>query len=127
MPIYEYRCQACGMRQSVFFRSLSSIADPPCKRCGGRSLRKLVSRFYAPKSEEAHLDSLADPSTFGDVDENDPRSVARWARNMARQTGEDLGSEFDEMVDRMEAGEMPEDGEGMEGLPGGADDTFAEE
>lgn len=73
------------------------------------------------------MDSLADPSTFGDVDENDPRSVARWARNMARQTGEDLGSEFDEMVDRMEAGEMPEDGEGMEGLPGDADDTFAEE
>jgi hypothetical protein len=42
------------------------------------------------------------------VDENDPRSVARWARRMSSEMGEDAGPEFNEMVDRLEAGESPE-------------------
>ena len=44
-----------------------------------------------------------------DVDENDPQSVARWARRMREESGEDLGPEFDEMIGRMEAGEMPDE------------------
>lgn len=86
-------------------------------------MRKLVSRFYAPKSEDAHLESLADPSNLGDIDENDPKSVARWARKMAAETGEDLGPEFDEMVDRMEAGEMPEEGPEGDVSPDVGDDS----
>jgi hypothetical protein len=50
-----------------------------------------------------------DFSGMDGVDENDPQSVARWARRMQDQTGEDLGPEFDEMIGRMEAGESPED------------------
>jgi hypothetical protein len=60
---------------------------------------------------------MADPSSFGDLDENDPRSVARWARKMGSQLGEDLGDDFNEVVEQMEAGEMPDDlgGEGGDG------------
>jgi len=36
-------------------------------------------------------------------------NVARWARRMRDEMGEDMGPEFDEMVGRMEAGEMPDD------------------
>jgi hypothetical protein len=42
------------------------------------------------------------------VDENDPRSLARFMRKMADETGEDLGPEFEEVVGRLEAGEDPE-------------------
>ena len=36
MPIYEYRCQDCRRRVSLFFRSFSDIEDEPtCPRCGG--------------------------------------------------------------------------------------------
>jgi hypothetical protein len=54
------------------------------------------------------------------VDENDPKSIARFMRKMGDQMGgEDLGPEFDEMVNRMEAGESPEDIEkSMPGLGG---------
>lgn len=67
------------------------------------------------RSEESRLESLADPSSLAGLDENDPRSLARWMRKMSRETGEDLGPEFDEMVDRMEAGESPEEIEGSMG------------
>ena len=79
----------------------------------------MVSRVAVMKSEESRLEDLADPSALGGVDEDDPRSVARWARKMGEHMGDDVGDDFKEMVDQMEAGEMPDDGEGP---MGGADD-----
>ena len=42
MPIYEYRCQACGAE----LEKLQKISDPPlseCPECGKEALVKLVS------------------------------------------------------------------------------------
>jgi hypothetical protein len=60
------------------------------------------------------------------VDENDPKSVARFMRKMGDQMGgEDLGPEFNEMVDRLEAGESPEEIEkSMPGLGGEGGDAM---
>ena len=114
MPIYEFRCQACGRRVSVFQRSINAPGNAVCSHCGGAELRRLVSRFSVARGEDALLDGMDDESFLSGVDENDPRSVAAWARKMGSRFGEDLGSEFDEMVDRMEGGEMPDE-EGAEG------------
>ena len=61
-----------------------------------------------PRSEESRLESMADPTSWGDFDENDPKSMARIMKRMGNEMGEDLGPEFDEVVDRLEAGEDPE-------------------
>ena len=119
MPIYEYRCASCGRYHQQLVLSLAGYQVPACPRCGQEALRKLVSRFSVKRSEDSRLDDLADPSSFGDLDESDPRSVARWARKMGDSMGEELGPEFDEMVERMESGEMPDEG-GM-GDDGGSD------
>ncbi len=42
MPIYEYRCRACGHH----FEELQKVNDPPlivCPKCQATSLTKLVS------------------------------------------------------------------------------------
>jgi len=109
MPIYEYKCANCGRISSVLTRTYGAPDQLVCSKCGKPDLRRLVSRFAVVRSEESRLEAMADPSAFADVDENDPRSVARWAKRMGREMGEDLGEEFDEMVERMEAGEMPDD------------------
>jgi putative FmdB family regulatory protein len=120
MPIYEYRCGNCKRRVSIFFRSFSAIGEPHCPNCDSANLTRLVSKVAALKSEEARLESMSDPSNFGDVDENDPKSVARFMRKMGGEVGEDMGPEFDEMVNRLEAGESPEEIEkSMPGLAGG--------
>jgi hypothetical protein len=67
-----------------------------------------MSRVAVLRSEDSRIDDLADPSAFGDLDENDPRSIGRWMRRMSAETGEELGSEFEEVVGRLEAGENPE-------------------
>jgi len=68
------------------------------------------------------LDDLTDPSVLSGLDEDDPKSIARWMRRMSREAGEDLGPEFGEVVDRLEAGQSPEEiEETMPDLGGGAD------
>src|SRR3954470_15092796 len=115
MPIYEYRCADCHRRVSHLYQTFAaaSAAEPACTSCGSRNLSRLVSRVFQLKSEDAQLDDLADPSSFGDLDENDPKSVARWARKLGQQMGEDLGDDWGDMVDRLEAGEdLGEEGAG---------------
>ncbi len=111
MPIYEYRCNDCRRRVSVLWRTFAEVEGntPQCPRCGGTNLTRLVSRVAVVRSEESHLEDLADPSNLAGLDENDPKSIARWMRKMSKEMGEDLGPEFDEVVGRLEAGENPEE------------------
>lgn len=129
MPIYEYRCNDCGRRVTLFWRSFSELEETPpcCSFCGGEDLTRLVSRVAVARSEESRLEDLADPSSLAGLDENDPKSMARWMRKMSQEMGEDLGSEFDEVIDRLESGQSPEDiEEAMPDLGGepGAGDEF---
>jgi len=118
VPIYEYHCNSCRRRASIFQRSIQDAAAVVCSHCGSTDLTRLISRVAVLRSDESHLEDLASDASLADLDESDPRSVARWARRMGREMGEELGPEFDEMVERMEAGEMPEDiGEGGQEPP----------
>ncbi|MCS7259829.1 MAG: zinc ribbon domain-containing protein [Anaerolineae bacterium] len=111
MPIYEYHCHQCRRRVSIWWRTFSEAEQGTarCPRCGSENLSRMISRVRLVRSEESRLDDLSDPSQFGDLDENDPRSLGRWMRRMSQEIGEDLGPEFDEVVDRLEAGQSPEE------------------
>ena len=119
MPIYEYRCNKCRKKVSVLTLRVSEEVNPECEYCGSKNLSRLMSRFAMVKSEEARLDALSDPSSLSGIDENDPKSMARWMRKMGKELGDEFsGPEFDQMVDDMEAGNMPDDA----GEMGGAGD-----
>jgi hypothetical protein len=59
----------------------------------------LVSRFRTIRSEDQILESMADPTKLSGIDENDPRSIARWAKKMAKEMGEDMGDEIEQMAE----------------------------
>jgi putative FmdB family regulatory protein len=124
MPTYDYRCEACGKRASIV-QSYEEygVTSVECPHCGSTELTRLINRVRFARSEESRLDSLSDPSSWSDFDENDPRSMGRMMRKMGQEMGEDLPQEFDEVVDRLEAGESPESIE--ESMPDlGMDDTL---
>jgi putative FmdB family regulatory protein len=118
VPIYEYHCQDCRRRVSILVRSISNPGTPTCPKCGGRHLERLMSRFARVRSEESRLDALADPSALGGLDENDPQSVARWAKKMGKEMGEDLGEDFDQVMEEA----MEEEAGGLDKEPGGGAD-----
>lgn len=110
MPVYEYRCNHCQRPVTLFYHTYAEYdaATHTCPHCESTDLTRLISRVAVARSEDARLDALSDPSAFGDLDSDDPRAMARAMRKMSQELGEDLGSEFNEVVDRLEAGESPE-------------------
>jgi putative FmdB family regulatory protein len=125
--IYEYRCNQCRKKVSILTLRASEKVDERCEHCGSTRLTRLLSRFATARSEESRLDSLADPSNLAGLDENDPRSMARWMRKMGKEMGDEFGgAEFDEMVDEMESGQAPDD-EGGDLPPGGAGNDSTED
>jgi putative FmdB family regulatory protein len=122
MPIYEYRCGGCKRKVTILTLRVSEAVDPVCEHCGSRDLTRLMSRFALGRSEERRLDALADDASLAGLDENDPRSMARWMRKMGKELGEDAGEDFDDMVDELEAGGDLEGG-GEDGEDDGSDDA----
>jgi putative FmdB family regulatory protein len=107
MPTYEYRCLDCGEKVSIYLRyeeyGRKAIR---CTHCGGKDLERIIGRVRFARSEGSRMDSIDD---WGDIDENDPRAMARMMRQMSDEIGEEMPPEFDEVVGRLEAGESPEE------------------
>ena len=64
------------------------------------------------------------PLQFGDLDENDPSSVARFVKRMGEEMGEDLGDDLDAAMDEASG----DDGADMggEGDFGGGETSLSE-
>jgi putative FmdB family regulatory protein len=114
MPIYEFRCNACRRRSSVFTRAVRSDASAACEHCGSPDTARLFSRVAVLRSDSDDGFGGMSESAFANVDESDPRSMARFMRKMSRDMGEPLDASMEADLDRMEAGEMPDDDGGLE-------------
>lgn len=126
MPIYEYRCDGCGRKVEILHLRTPEAQEAACPGCGGSALKRLVSRFATPKSEEARLEALTDPSRLAGLDENDPASMARWMKRMGKELGEDIGGEeIDQMAEEIASGNTAEAGLGAGGSPGISEDSDA--
>jgi len=130
MPFYDYICLDCHKRFDVFMPYSEYGARPvACSHCQSENVRRRVPRVRVAKSEESRMDDLAgdfsDPSALAGL-ENDPQAMGHMMRKMGRELGEEMPPEFDEVVDRLEKGQSPEEIEKEipdlgEGGMGGAD------
>jgi putative FmdB family regulatory protein len=113
MPTYEYRCLECKKRFEVFL-SYADYGRVPviCPHCHSENVRRRISKVRIAKSEDRRLEDLAsdfsDPAALDGLEE-DPRALGRMMRKMSRELGEEMPPEFDEVVDRLEKGQSPEE------------------
>ncbi|NJP04426.1 MAG: zinc ribbon domain-containing protein [Chloroflexaceae bacterium] len=115
MPIYEYICHDCRARFQKLVRGFQDPEGLTCPRCQSITVRRAISRFATVKSEEARMESLADPANFAGLDETDPRSIAQWAKRMGKELGEEAGEDWDTMVEQMIEEEFQDEGDGKQG------------
>jgi putative FmdB family regulatory protein len=109
MPTYDYICPDCRKRFDVFLSYKEYGVKPvACPHCGSGNARRRVPRVRVLKSDEQRLSAMSDPSRLGMLDD-DPVALGRMMRQMGSEIGEDLPPEFDEVVDRLEAGQSAED------------------
>lgn len=131
MPTYEYRCLSCKRRFGLFF-SYSEYGKSPvaCPHCKSENVQRRIGRIRVARSDESRLENLADPASLAGL-EDDPRALGRMMRSMSREVGEEMPPEFDEVVDRLEKGQSPEDierelpelgGDAADSMGGGEDD-----
>jgi len=109
MPLYDYICDVCRQRFDIFMSYQEYGARPViCPHCRSEKVRRRISRPRVLKSDDARLESLADPSALEGL-EDDPQALGRMMRKMGSELGEELPPEFDEVVDRLEKGQSPDE------------------
>ena len=118
MPIYEFACQECHRKTTALVLNRDRVTEVRCRHCGGAKLERLWSRFSSPKSEDARLESLADPAALSGLDENDPQSVAKFMSKMGKEMGEDFGGDMEQAMEEEMSG-----GPGDSGRAPGDDDA----
>lgn len=109
MPTYDYNCLDCHKRFDIFLSYQEYGVRPvACPHCGSSNVRRRVPRVRVMKSAESRLDSLSDPSALEAMGD-DPRAMARAIREMGAASGEEMPPQFDEIVDRLDAGQSPDE------------------
>ncbi len=127
MPTYDFLCNKCHQRFDVFMTfDEYGKKTVTCAHCGSQDVRRRMTRVRIAKSEESRMDSMADQFSGIEGLENDPKAMGKMMRKMGTEMGEEVPPEFDEVVDRLEAGQSPEDIESsmpdLGGNAGGGED-----
>ena len=90
----------------MLYFSTFNTAQPSCPHCGNDDLQRLVSTFSVQKTyKDVYNDILSDSSLVKGMLGNEPRALAEWNKRMGQ--GEKVAPEYEEMLGRMDRGEMP--------------------
>ena len=108
MPVYEFRCNSCNTKKSVFARSFGQEPTPICGNCGGKDLSRLVSAVVHHRSIQDVWDQSGSPDSPGTDYYRDPRNIGRWAENRFREMGEEMPGHVKEMIDTARDGDLPD-------------------
>ncbi|MBM3182063.1 MAG: zinc ribbon domain-containing protein [Chloroflexi bacterium] len=126
MPTYDFICNACEQRFDIFMTfSEYGKKSVNCPHCGSDKVRRRMTRVRIAKTDEGRLESVANDFSGFEGLEDDPKALGKMMRKMGGEMGEDLPAEFDEVVDRLEAGQSPEEIESA--LPSPGDDNSSGE
>lgn len=110
MPTYDFICNTCEKRFEVFLAySEYGKKAVHCSQCNSSDVRRRMTRVRIAKTEEGRLESMADDFSGFEGMEDDPAALGRMMKKMGKEMGEELPAGFDEVVDRLEAGQSPEE------------------
>ena len=110
MPTYDFICNDCAQRFDVFLTfSEYGKKTVACVHCNSRNVRRRMTKVRIAKSEGSRMESMADDFSGFEGLEEDPKAMGRMMRKMGKEMGEELPPEFNEVVDRLEKGQSPEE------------------
>jgi putative FmdB family regulatory protein len=110
MPTYDFICNDCQQRFKVFLTYAEyGVKTVQCAHCQSGNVRRRMTKVRIAKSDESRIESAADDFAGLEGIEEDPKALARMMKKMGSEMGEELPSEFNEVVDRLEAGQSPEE------------------
>ncbi len=110
MPTYDFICNKCEKRFEVFM-TFSEYGKKAvhCTHCESGNVRRRMTKVRIAKSEESRMESVAGDFSGFEGLEDDPKALGKMMRKMGSEMGEELPPEFDDVVDRLESGQSPEE------------------
>lgn len=110
MPTYDFICNSCQQRFDIFL-TYSEYGNKAvyCVHCNSADVRRRMTKVRIAKTEEGRLEALAENFNGFDGLEDDPATFGKMMKKMGKEMGEELPAEFDEVVDRLEAGQRPDE------------------
>lgn len=107
MPSYPFGCNTCD-KPFIIHLSYQDYGESnvSCPHCDSQDVERRLARVRYARSEESRLNALADPASLAGI-EDDPKAMGKMMRQMSTEMGEDMGSEFNEVVSRLEKGDSP--------------------
>lgn len=111
MPTYDFICNNCNERFDVFLTFAEyGVKKVSCTHCNSGNVRRRMTKVRIAKSEDSRMESMADEfSGFEEGLDEDPKAMARVMKKMGKEMGEELPPEFNEVVDRLESGQSPDE------------------
>jgi len=113
MPFYEFRCLNCKKKFEITMSyDEYGSREVHCIHCESSNVQRKIGRIRIAKSEDSRIENLAsdfsDPAALDGLEE-DPKALGRMMRKMSNELGEEMGPEFDEVIDRLEKGQSPDE------------------
>ena len=112
MPVYDYRCNACGRKAALFYKSYkdydaaNAAHTHTCPHCGSHDLTRLISRVAIPKPSH-HYDAMSSDEMLSVLEGGDSREVGRMMHELGQD--EAVGDPaFGEITERLMKGDDPE-------------------
>lgn len=128
MPVYEYRCNVCGRKASLFYKSYkdydaaNAAHSHTCPNCGSHDLKRLISRVAIQKPGRDYA-NMSSQEMLSVMENGDGRELG----TMMHQLGQDQtvsDPAFGEITERLMKGDDPGRIEAdLGGLSTGAVDT----
>jgi putative FmdB family regulatory protein len=109
MPIYEYICQNCNRKVSIFLKISDATSNPACPSCGKSGLTRVISSFAIHKSVGTIHEESGDPGPFQSRDYyRDPRNIGRHLEKKFKDMNIEMPSEIQQSISEAREGALPE-------------------
>ena len=105
MPSYDFKCNKCQTTFSLIYKSFGAYAQAEqhlCTACSSSDTVRKIGRIALAKGDKSRLDALSDPTALAQIDENDPKAVGKFMKQLGQGLESDLGDQVDTTIDKMQ-------------------------
>jgi len=100
MPVYEFWCQHCNDKVSLFMKISSYNPNPLCPTCGKKELSRIISTVAIRTSP--------DSSSSGSDYYKDPRNIGKRLEKRFKSMDMEVPNQIKQSIEAARGGQLPE-------------------
>jgi putative FmdB family regulatory protein len=108
LPIYEFVCQQCQAKSSLFIKSIGTAYNHKCPSCNSSDVIRAPSTFSYHRSIQSIHENAGEPRLSPGPDYyKDPRNIGRSTEKRFKDLGIEMPEQMKESIKSYREGELP--------------------